>query len=312
MAKTVGLNKQEKEVSMKFPLNLGNIKSGKLNNRFITFHFYSYDVIKTAIEGLNNILTKAAETAVSSETETDTKIKQEKSSASSFLSTIKKSAENRLSKKLTSKDAPSNKKIYEKSIALPLPNELSETMEHNWSEETGLVSDLIGKALPPDGGIQTFSNKISAFLGARNVITNPDYVQLYKGSTPRQMTFTWTLIPNNTDEAKQIFNIIKHFKAYSSGELGKTRGVFLTAPKFCNVEIHNEILKDALKIDNMVIKSVNVNYSGEGNLEMYHDGMPKSIVLSISLAERTVKTKEDWLNSVSSKEETNETKNKSN
>jgi hypothetical protein len=45
----------------------------------------------------------------------------------------------------------------------------------------------------------------------------------------------------------------------------------------------------------MVIDSVSVNYSPTGFMEMYADGIPKSISLSISLIERKPKMAKDWL-----------------
>ena len=178
-------------------------------------------------------------------------------------------------------------------INLPIPNNLEESLKHDWNTDNGPVASVLNAG--GDIGLQQIVNGIAALTGTRNVTTNPDYVQMYKGSQPRNITFSWTLMPNSKDESELMLSVIRRFKSYSSPN-PSTSGAFLTSPLFCEVNIKNENLDDTIRLTNMVIDSVTANYSSGGFMEMFADGIPKVITLTISMVERKPKMAKDWLN----------------
>jgi len=181
------------------------------------------------------------------------------------------------------------------SIDLPIPNNLKESLSHDWQENNGQISQLINKGVGADTIVGKVLDTLSQSTGTRNITTNPDYVQMYRGTKPRNVSFEWILMPNNVKEAKTIFNLIRKFKAYSSGHPSASYA-FLTAPYFCEITIRNKVMNDSLKLTDMVINNVSVNYSESGYMEMFYDGTPKAITLSLELTERRTKTVKDWMN----------------
>jgi hypothetical protein len=101
-------------------------------------------------------------------------------------------------------------------------------------------------------------------------------------------------MPNNQEDSKRIFEIIKEFKKYSSPE--KTgAGTMLISPAFCEVTITaSDQIQETLLLNEMVIADISTNFSPMGHMEMYHDNMPKSVVLSVTMVERKPKLYEEW------------------
>ena len=197
-----------------------------------------------------------------------------------------------------------NKDTYRASIYLPLTNALTENLKHEYTEQRGAVSNilntLMGKAdsavsgvLGSNYNVQTAINDISNFTGSRTILINPDYVQTYKGAAMRGVQLTWSLVPKNDKEVESIFNIIRSFKEYSSPKI-QIAASLLTAPMFCTITFNNKMLDGSVRFEEMVIESVDVNYSETGFMETYHDGAPKAITLDIKFLERRMKTQKDW------------------
>lgn len=188
------------------------------------------------------------------------------------------------------------KKMYGKlmrSISLPIPNELADIAAHGWSADTGLAkmaADTFGvnKILNSD-----LANRVQNQLGMSKISVNPGYYQNYTGSGPRFFSFTYNFIPNSSKEAQNLIDIIMTIKKYTSptAHLGST---MLLAPHVLHVEFGNPKLNKLTNIRPCVLQSIDVNYSGSGFLETTMDGMPKHIVLSISLAETRALNSNDW------------------
>ena len=53
-------------------------------------------------------------------------------------------------------------------------------------------------------------------------------------------------------------------------------------------------MNKALQFNEVNITSINVEYSPGGNMETFHDDMPKSVDLSITFTDREPKTAADW------------------
>ena len=193
------------------------------------------------------------------------------------------------------------KTIY--GIALPLPNELADSQSHSWDSTTGFVSDIaqaakgIGDTIVKgaSGGMvsgDTIAKGVanaSSQAGFRQPLIDPGYFQDYKGTEPREFTFNWDLVPNNIDEAYNIFSIIYNLKKYTLPK-STINGVSMLSPYLFEIQIGTEIINALMNMNNVVCKSMTVNYSVDNSLQMFSDGMPKYISLNMTFAERALVT----------------------
>ena len=193
------------------------------------------------------------------------------------------------------------KTIY--GIALPLPNELVDTQSHHWDSTTGFVSDIAQAAKGIAGGIveNATGGKVSGDMiskgvanassraGFRQPLIDPGYFQDYKGTEPREFTLNWDLVPNNIDEAYNIFSIIYNLKKYTLPK-STVNGVSMLSPYLFEIQVGNELINALMNMNNVVCKSMTVNYSVDNSLQMFADGMPKYISLNMTFAERALVT----------------------
>lgn len=194
------------------------------------------------------------------------------------------------------------KTIY--GIALPLPNELADSQSHQWDSTTGFVSDIAQEATKGIAGriaekatggriggdmISKGVANVASRAGFRQPLIDPGYFQDYKGTEPREFTFNWDLVPNNIDEAYNIFSIIYNLKKYTLPK-STINGVSMLSPYLFEIQIGNEIINALMNMNNVVCKSMTVNYSVDNSLQMFSDGMPKYISLNMTFAERALVT----------------------
>ena len=193
------------------------------------------------------------------------------------------------------------KTIY--GIALPLPNELSDSQSHSWDSTTGFVSDIAQAAKGIGGRIvegatggmvsgDTIAKGVanaSSQAGFRQPLIDPGYFQDYKGTEPREFTLNWDLVPNNIDEAYNIFSIIYNLKKYTLPK-STVNGVSMLSPYLFEIQVGNELINALMNMNNVVCKSMTVNYSVDNSLQMFADGMPKYISLNMTFAERALVT----------------------
>jgi len=237
----------------------------------------------SALFGSNNdvspILKKVAQRAEKAGNETDAQSKQ------SFASTKKFFSDG-----VDARNAIETGK-FKFAIYLPLVNGFRETITHNWNAEKGLVSETISGLIKPS--ITKSIQGIGNMFGARTALINPDWVQTYAGTGLRSFVLTWVLMPNTADEAKDIFNIVRKFKRASSAQRGPT-GATLLPPLYCNIEFTNPTLESSVRMNEMVVTGMAINYSESGFMETFRDGVPKAISLELQIAERRMKTERDW------------------
>lgn len=176
-------------------------------------------------------------------------------------------------------------------FALPLPNELGDTQTHNWETANSTLSDMSGSMGLKDNMATKALGELASASGFRKPLIDPGYFQDYKGTEPRNFTFTWDLIPNNQHEAQNIVDIIYNIKKYT---LPKTaiNGVVLLSPYMFDIEIGNPVISQLMNMNNVVCTSLGVQYAAEGALQFLADGVPKYIRLSMSFAERSLVTSE--------------------
>jgi hypothetical protein len=184
------------------------------------------------------------------------------------------------SMKMTNSDT-----IY--GCALPLPNELNESQSHDWSTSKGYVG-RVGELANP---LSQIVGEVASSAGFRKPLIDPGYFQDYNGTEPREFTFSWDFIPNNADEAENIYNILYNLKKYTL-PASTVNGVSLVAPFLFDIEIGHESISSLINMNNVVCKSMSINYSAEGALQFLPDGSPKFMKLEMSFAERATVTTE--------------------
>ncbi len=192
-----------------------------------------------------------------------------------------------------------NKKLvteYKDAFKLPLPNEISENMSHTYGEETGWADSIIKKTGVGNAAIPLLESGAALHAKATGSQAYKYYenkIQMYQESAFRTISLSWTLVPYNEQEAKNLHEIIRKLKMYSSPETlaGK---LILRSPHFFRLDFDNKVLNDALKFEEVNITSIDVAYSPGGNMELFHDDMPKSVELSITFQDREPKTQADW------------------
>lgn len=206
-------------------------------------------------------------------------------------------------------------------IVLPLPNTFTDTQNHGWSTETGIIGTLgqgmmsasatgiaakVTQGVPVVGGAVAAANDIaggitidkvlgasSSSLGLRKPLIDPGYFQNYTGSEPREFVMNWDLVPSSGAEANDIVMIIMKLKEYSSPQK-MVNGVSLFAPYFFSIEFGNPFISAMAKIDRVVIKNISVDYGADGFMQQHFDGMPKHISLSLTFAEVDMSTADDY------------------
>lgn len=198
------------------------------------------------------------------------------------------------------------------AIMLPLPNAMEDNQQHRWEEQEGLIGK-IGAALTSAGdsvmdaipGVKSLKvdaeytmKWLSMQSGNRQFMTNPSYWQMYKGSTPRDIGFTWIFVPRTSAESSLIQEVVLAFKKYSSPEK-LTNGFLFKSPYIWTVNFSNPKITNMLALKKLVCTQVQVSY-GEGAMSLFKDGMPKYIQLTVSFHECTVATAEDFQSSLGS------------
>ena len=182
-------------------------------------------------------------------------------------------------------------------IALPLPNELSDSQAHGFSADTGIVKDVVDKVDDIASGVIGFSinkaiGRISSTLSSQRVLANPGYFQNYTGSAPRSFSFSFKMVPNSRKEADTIIEVIKQLKKHSSPSI--TANSIMRAPNFFHFWFSNDTLQVLTGIRPCIISDISTNYAGSGILETTMDGMPKQIEISINIKELRTITEDKW------------------
>ena len=181
------------------------------------------------------------------------------------------------------------------ACCLPLPNELTDTQNHNWSQDQSLISEFANGLLDAKMGKVLSANKLLASaahsFGFRKPMVDPGLFQNYAGSVPRGLSLSFDFIPNNGLEAKNIMNIILNLKKFALPR-SVIDGVALLAPFTFEIEIGNDWMKKLINLNDVVVTGVTVNYGVDGGMQMFSNGMPKHITLQLEIAERSLLTSE--------------------
>lgn len=207
------------------------------------------------------------------------------------------------------------------TIALPLPNELSDDQTHDWETTTG-ISGAIGAGLQDQTIGEAVGGKLGSGLaskvtgvipglgagfeagknitvkqalgaaadtaGLRKPLADPGYFQNYNGSQPRTFSMTFDFIPQNAGEALEIMEIIMKLKEHSSPSL-QVGGVSMLAPNYFDIDVSNPYISALISMQGVVLKDLSVNYGADGAMQQFPDGQPKYIQLKLTFVERKMR-----------------------
>lgn len=199
-------------------------------------------------------------------------------------------------------------------ITLPIPGAISDTQSHEWKSESVIGSAMtIGKKVI-DKGIDAASrlthgvipdsedisemvssaNSLTAHLmGARKRVPNPGEFQTYDGSSLRSFSFSFDFIPENKEESQNIIDIITAFKTYSSPSTEDGYGVTMLSPFMWLISVTNGVINKLMNLKVCVCSQVSVDY-GTDKFDVFEDGMPKKIKLSLSFSETELTYAENY------------------
>lgn len=186
-------------------------------------------------------------------------------------------------------------KEWKDNLYLPLPNEISEAMTHNFAEKGGWSTDLAGESVFKTGidFVTNASATISKMTGAQHLLYDENKLQMYEGSAFRSIDLSWTLVPNNSKESESLHDIIRKLKMYSSPK-GYDGKLLLQAPHYFSLVFNNSILNEALQFDEVVLTNVAVVYAPGGSMELFNDNTPKTATISLTFVDREPKLQHHW------------------
>lgn len=203
------------------------------------------------------------------------------------------------------------------AVVLPIPAQLNDESSHSWNTDTSIVSTVLNNAVSTAtaglsgmardaGSLGKIAESLASgvtldkilatgamLTGRRKPLIDPGYFQNYTGSQPRSFNLSWVLIPQNSDDSKAIHNIIITLKKWASPSKA-IAGVVMLSPYFFNIQFSNPIISEMMKMDNCVCTGVDCSYSSQ----VFPDGMPKQINLTLRLNESQLTYADNYNNSV--------------
>jgi len=198
------------------------------------------------------------------------------------------------------------------AIALNVPNEVSVGYRATYGEEElGAIFGAAAEAAtnsklnPMMAGTMGAVNKANEINPARGMLSalsksapNPRKEQLFKSMEFRRFSFNYQFAPRSKAEANNVKRIINMFKFYMHPEYqnNTNKMLFLFPSEFDIVYYFGDKEHPHLnKISTCVLTDLQVNYSPNGQLATFADGMPTQINVQMSFLELEVLTKERFL-----------------
>jgi hypothetical protein len=189
-------------------------------------------------------------------------------------------------------------RTWKSNFYLPLPNGISERLSHDFAEVNGWFEDVPGAG---PAAAETLKKTLEVYAplakatGSQSVVFDENKLMMYKGSAFREIIVSWELVPNNAQENDDIHEMVRQLKMYSSpqSQAGK---LLLKSPHFFSLSFGNKLLDKALQFQEVVLLDVSIKYAPGGAMNMFSDGAPKTINLSMTFKDREPKLYEHWEN----------------
>lgn len=197
------------------------------------------------------------------------------------------------------------------AIALYVPNEVTVGYRATYGEEElGAIFGAAGEAATGNlgaaaaGGMGAVNkaNEINPAKGLLSALSksapNPRKEQLFKSMEFRRFSFNYQFAPRSKEEADNVKRIINMFKFYMHPEYQNNlnKMLFLFPSEFDIVYYFGDKEHPHLnKISTCVLTDLQVNYSPNGQLSTFADGMPTQINVQMNFLELETLTKERFL-----------------
>jgi hypothetical protein len=183
------------------------------------------------------------------------------------------------------------------TVCLPFPNGgLNDSTAHNWEIDTSLQAKATEWLASQVSGSAT--DFLKTYTGT---VPDPGYIQVYKGSNPRQWSCNYTIIPSSKKEAEQIKTIILMLKKSASPSKGGDGGngnILMNQPLVFEISFMqqgvNGTVDKLISFNPMACTRVDVSFFTNGYPTTYEDGFPKQINISLGFSEYGLKYSEDW------------------
>lgn len=216
--------------------------------------------------------------------------------------------------------------ILSTSIALPIPNNLSDTFnlrvaptelgsvgnavrsivsatgEGNLSV-SGVIEDVAGAvsgqaarkaAATIDSVVGTNTAKATEI--ATGTVSNPRIALAFDGIDLKTHSFTWTLAPQSARESEKLRQIIQQIKKSSLPTYNNTGGqkVFLNYPNVVDIFFLGTAEGFMYYFKRAMISQFEVNYAGAGTPAFVEGGKPAVVTMTMNLTEIDIHTSEDY------------------
>jgi hypothetical protein len=136
--------------------------------------------------------------------------------------------------------------------------------------------------------------KSPSLSAASRSAANPRKEQLFKGVDYRRFTFDYQFAPRDSDEARDVLQIVNMFKYHMHPEFKDSSNFIYIYPSEFDIEycFGNGPNQRLHKISSCVLTEMNINYSPNGVFSTFPDGMPTQINIQMSFTELELLTKE--------------------
>lgn len=142
-------------------------------------------------------------------------------------------------------------------------------------------------------GLGTGGSVLSGVGVDEGIAINPHMAVLFKGVDMREHSFTYKFIARNSQESETLQKLIAVLKYHMHP--GYTAGTMaFEYPDEFEISFADSISSNLYKIGTSVLKSLTVNYNGEGIPLFFEDtGQPVSIEISMAFQETKIVTREN-------------------
>lgn len=196
---------------------------------------------------------------------------------------------------ITNKTAP----VFQ--IHLPITSLPNDSLQHSYSTNEVSTGEFVNARMPlmlartfkstkPIVDVlESNLNRMINIASRKNFTFNTNPVTAFNNTEPRQITFNFILIPNNESEATKIFDTIKILQYLSAGVRMGLKNTVLKMPYIFKFDFNNVEISEIINFVTeglWFITNVSVHLGTEGTINMFTDGHPKKIQLSVTFLER--------------------------
>lgn len=198
---------------------------------------------------------------------------------------------------------------YSASFMLP-PVNMEDGASYNYSQEPlsaiaeiaggtddvggAAVSGIMRKLEDMAGGSMGGANQLQA---ARGEMQDRQSVSFYDGAEHRTRDFTWKFMPKSADDVKAIVEIQKLIKKWSapsiSGRTVKIPPTWAVQEVYMDSSLQLTRQTPLMKFGPANVTSYNFNMSEDGMWKLFHSGDPVKVIMTLSLTEVYINSKED-------------------